>query len=59
VARPTNGQAQGNAKYCQADGCGVEVPPHELKESWESFKRILCRTHREEMRHRIAARPAV
>jgi hypothetical protein len=59
VTRPTNGQNKSSGKFCQSDGCGVEVPATELKESYDSFKRILCKTHREELRRKLATRPAV
>ncbi len=52
------GSAKGSGKFCQFEGCGVEVYPAELKESWDSFRRIFCKTHREEMRRRLATRPA-
>ncbi len=57
--RPQNGQQGGSGKFCQFEGCGVEVYPGEFKESYDSFKKILCKTHREEMRRKIATRPAV
>lgn len=57
--KPTNGQKQGSGKFCQWEGCGVEVYPGELNESWQSFKKIFCKTHREAMRKKIASHPAV
>ncbi len=54
----TAGREGGTGKFCEFEECGVELHPSELKPSWDSFKKRFCKTHLEQMRRKLATRPA-